>query len=72
MPQTKPRAFAQTFCFENYKNTRSSYHVLAPISFSLTKEQVIHFQNNSQGVVRFQKQIILSSHRNNFHFQNVR
>jgi hypothetical protein len=47
LPQTKPQAFTQAFCFETHNNRRSSYHVPAPFSFLLTKKQVIHFQKNS-------------------------
>ena len=39
-----------------------------------TQEQVIFFskKENNQGVARFQKQIVLDSHRNNFCFPNAR
>jgi hypothetical protein len=29
-------------------------------------------KENDQGVARFQKQIVLNSHQNNFYFQNAR
>jgi len=37
-----------------------------------SKSSLFQEKNNSQGVARFQKQIVLNSHRNNFCFQNAR
>ena len=67
---TKSRAFSRALHFEK----RSSHDVFSPkISLPNTRANNLFFEKeNNQGVARFQKQIVLDSHQNNFCFQNAR
>jgi hypothetical protein len=69
--QTKPRVFSRALHFETKCHLMTYFHQR---SHCQTQEQIISFpkKENNQGVARFQKQIILDSHRNNFCFQNAR
>jgi hypothetical protein len=71
---TKPRAFLEPSTLKTYKNKRSSHDVFSPkTSLSNTRtNNLFSKKENNQGVARFQKQIVLDSHRNNFCFQNAR
>ena len=55
-------------------NKRSSHDVFSPkISLPNTRaNNLFSKKENNQGVARFQKQIVLDSHQNNFCFQNAR
>ena len=55
-------------------NKRSSHDVfLSKTSLPNTRaNNLFSKKDNNQGVARFQKQIVLDSHRNNFCFQNAR
>jgi hypothetical protein len=66
--------FLKPFTLKTYKNKRSSHDVFSPkTSLPNTRENNLFSKTeNNQGVVRFQKQIILDSHRNNFCSQNAR
>jgi hypothetical protein len=64
---TKPRAFSRALHFETKGHLMTYFHRR---SHCQTQEQIISFlKKNNQGVARFQKQIILDSHRNNFCFK---
>jgi hypothetical protein len=67
---TKPRTFSRAFHFETKGHLMMYFHWRPHYQ---TQEQIISFpRKNNQGVARFQKQIVLGSHRNNFCFQNAR
>ena len=55
-------------------NKRSSYDVFSPkISLRNTRaNNLFSKKENNQGVARFQKQIVLDSHRNNFLFSKCK
>jgi hypothetical protein len=72
---TKPRAFF----FSSpplWKPIKTKGHLMTYFHrrpHCQTQEQIISFsRKNNQVVARFQKQIVLNSHRNNFCFQNAR
>jgi len=71
---TKPRAFSRALYFEKKQNKRSPHNVFSPkTSLPNTRaNNLFSKKENNQGVARFQKQIVLDSHRNNFCFQNAR
>jgi hypothetical protein len=73
--QTKSRAFSRALRFETHKSIMSPHDVPSPMAISPTQEQIIYFPRKKKynyGVTRFQKQIVLNSHQNNFCFQNAR
>jgi len=65
--------FLEPFTLKTYKNKRSSHDVFSPkTSLPNTRANNLFFKKeNNQGVARFQKKIVLDSHRNNFCFQNA-
>ena len=64
---TKPRAFSRALHFET-KGHLMTYFSLK-ISLPNTRANTLFSKKeNNQGVARFQKQIVLDSHRNNFCF----
>jgi len=68
------KLFLEPFTLKTYKNKRSSHDVFSPkTSLPNTRaNNLFSKKENNQGVTRFQKQIVLDSHRNNFCFQNAR
>jgi len=67
---TKPWTFSRAFHFETKGHLMTYFHWRPHYQ---TQEQIISFpRKNNQRVARFQKQIVLGSHRNNFCFQNAR
>jgi hypothetical protein len=66
--------FLKPFTLKTYKNKRSPHDVFSPkTSLPNTRaNNLFSKKKNNQGVARFQKQIVLGSHRNNFCFQNAR
>jgi hypothetical protein len=66
--------FLKPFTLKTYKNKRSPHDVFSPkTSLPNTRAKNLFSKTeNNQGVVRFQKQIILDSDRNNFCSQNAR
>jgi hypothetical protein len=66
--------FFEPFTLKTYKNKRSPHDVFSPkTSLPNTRaNNLFSKKENNQGVARFQKQIVLGSHRNNFCFQNAR
>jgi len=66
--------FLEPFTLKTYKNKRSPHDVFSPkTSLPNTRaNNLFSKKKNNQGVARFQKQIVLGSHRNNFCFQNAR
>jgi hypothetical protein len=75
LSQTKPRVFfLEPLTLKTHKNKRSSHDVFS-LKTSLPNTRANNLfskKENNQGVARFQKQIVLGSHRNNFCFQNAR
>ena len=66
--------FLEPFTLKTHKNKRSSHDVFS-LKTSLPNTRANNLfskKQNNQGVARFQKQIVLGSHRNNFCFQNAR
>jgi len=59
---------------KTYKNKRSSHDVFSSkISLPNTRaNNLFSKKENNQGVARFQKQIVLDSHRNNFLFSKCK
>ena len=66
--------FLEPFTLKTHKNKRSSHDVFSPkTSLPNTRaNNLFSKKENNQGVARFQNQIVLDSHRNNFCFQNAR
>ena len=67
---TKPRAFSRAFHFETKGHLMTYFHWRP--HYQTRANNLFSKKENNQGVARFQKQIVLGSHRNNFCFQNAR
>jgi hypothetical protein len=68
---TKPQAFSRALHFETKGHLMTYFH-RRPHLPNTRANNLFSKKENNQGVARFQKQIVLDSHRNNFCFQNAR